>query len=192
MSRPTTFDHDTVLERAMLVFWANGYASTSIDDLVQKTKLLRGSIYNTFGDKHTLYIQALQRYGQKTLHQTETILNSSEPMVDKVRGLMMIIVDMTETERKRGSMVCNCIAEMVPHDPEVSAVVAVMVSDMKQVLESAMSHAQQEGDLGRAAKPKALARYLASSIQGLCITAKAGAPREELLDIVETTLVAFR
>lgn len=191
MPRPTAFDHDTVLERAMLVFWANGYASTSIDDLVEKTKLLRGSIYNSFGDKHALYIQALQRYGQKTLQQAEAILNSPEPVNDRVRNLMMVIVDMTEAEKKRGSMVCNCIAEMVPQDLEVSDVVAVMVSDMKQVIESALTRARQAGDLAKTVKPKALARYLSSSIQGLCITAKAGAPRDELLDIVETTLIAF-
>lgn len=191
MPRPTAFDHDTVLERAMLVFWMNGYANTSVDDLVEKTKLLRGSIYNSFGDKHALYIQALQRYGQKTLQQAEAILNSPEPVNDRVRNLMMVIVDMTEAEKKRGSMVCNCIAEMVPQDLEVSDVVAVMVSDMKQVIESALTRARQAGDLAKTVKPKTLARYLSSSIQGLCITAKAGAPRDELLDIVETTLIAF-
>ena len=67
MPRPTTFDPDKILDRAMLTFWTYGYASTSIDDLVKQTKLLRGSIYNTFGDKHALYIQTLKRYGQKSI-----------------------------------------------------------------------------------------------------------------------------
>ena len=191
MSRPTTFDHDKVLDRAMLAFWTYGYASTSIDDLVKQTKLLRGSLYNTFGDKRALYIQTLKRYGQKSIGQTQSILNSSKPVAKKMRDLLMVIVDMTEAEKKRGSMLCSCIEEVVPHDSEVAGVVTDIVDEMKQVIETTLVNAQKAGELSPTTDPRGLTRYLASSVQGLCITAKAGAPRDELMDIVNYTLVPF-
>lgn len=191
MPRPTAFDHDLVLDRAMLAFWTYGYANTSIDDLVKKTKLLRGSIYNTFGDKHALYIQTLKRYGQKSIGQTESVLNSSEPVAKKMRDLLMVVVDMTEAEKKRGSMLCSCIEEVVPHDPEVADVVTKIVNDMKQVIETTLIRAKQAGELKPSATPKALTRYITSCIQGLCVTAKAGAPLDELLDIVNVTMIPF-
>lgn len=191
MSRTTAFNHDLVLDRAMLAFWTYGYANTSIDDLVKKTKLLRGSIYNTFGDKRALYIQTLKRYGQKSLGQMENIMNSSESVTKKIRNLLMVIVDMTEAEKKRGSMICSCIEEVVPHDPEVADIVTEIVNEMKQVIETTLIHAKQAGELKSAANPKGLTRYIVSCIQGLCVTAKAGAPLDELLDIVNTTLVVF-
>jgi len=191
MPRPTTFDHDKVLDRAMLAFWTYGYASTSIDDLVRQTKLLRGSLYNTFGDKHALYIQSLKRYGQKSIGQTENVLNSSEPVAKKMRDLLMVIVDMTEAEKKRGSMLCSCIEEVVPHDPEVADVVTDIVDEMKQVIETTLVNAQKTGELSSTADPRGLTRYITSCIQGLCITAKAGAPRDELMDIVNFTLIPF-
>ena len=54
----------------MLLFWTQGYAGTSIQDLVEGTELLRGSLYHTFGDKRSLYIQTLRRYGHLALQQT--------------------------------------------------------------------------------------------------------------------------
>ena len=63
MPRPATFNAEVILERAMLLFWTQGYAGTSIQDLVEGTDLLRGSLYHAFGDKRSLYIQTLRRYG---------------------------------------------------------------------------------------------------------------------------------
>jgi TetR/AcrR family transcriptional regulator, transcriptional repressor for nem operon len=192
MPRPATFNAETVLERAMLLFWTHGYAGTSIQDLVEDTELLRGSLYHTFGDKRSLYIQTLRRYGQLALQQTLTFWNSEESLLGNIRAMLMVIVEMPDAEKRRGSMICNCIVEMVPHDPEIAKVVTDMLNEFKEVFQSYLERAKHTGELHADANTTALARYLVSSIQGLCVTAKAAAPREELLDIVEVTLSALR
>ncbi len=192
MPRPATFNAEAVLDRAMLLFWTQGYAGTSIQDLVEGTELLRGSIYHAFGGKRSLYIQTLRRYGRLALQQTFEVWNLEESVLNNVRAVLMLIVEMPEPEKRRGNMVCNCIVEVVPHDPEIAHVVEGILDEFKRMFQSLLERAQQMGALDAHTNTTALARYLVSSTQGLCVTAKGGASREELLDIVEVTLAAVR
>jgi TetR/AcrR family transcriptional repressor of nem operon len=192
MPRPATFDPDVVVDRAMLAFWTTGYAGTSVADLVESTELLRGSIYHAFGDKRSLYIQSLHRYGRLALQQFKTNWNEAESLIGNVRSMLMVIVDLPFADKQRGSLICNCIAEVVPHDPEIAQIVEGILSESKALIQSELERAKSTGELDAHVNTTALARYLASSVQGLCMTAKAGAPRDELLDIVEVTLAALR
>ena len=191
MPRPPEFNAETVLDQAMLLFWTQGYAGTSIQDLVEVTELLRGSLYHSFGDKRSLYIQTLRRYGHLALEQTFQVWNAEESVLSNVRAVLMLIVDMPQEEKRRGNMVCNCIVEVVPHDPEIATVVEGILEEFKRAFQSRLAEAQHAGRLDPRTNTIALARYLVSSTQGLCVTAKAGATREELLDIAEVTLSAL-
>jgi TetR/AcrR family transcriptional repressor of nem operon len=192
MPRPPGFDADVAIDRAMLLFWSKGYASTSVQELVEGTKLLRGSLYHAFGDKRSLYIHAMRRYGQMALQQARDQWDPTRSVYDNVRAGLRAIVELPESDKQRGSMLCNCIAEVVPHDPEIARIVAGILDDVKHFYHTMLLRAQHAGEFAPQVNTTALARYLVSSIQGLCTTAKAGAPRDELLDIVEVTLSALR
>ncbi|WP_246772684.1 TetR/AcrR family transcriptional regulator [Paenibacillus polymyxa] len=62
MSRSKEFDETEVLDKAMQLFWEQGYEKTSMTDLVKHMGIHRRSLYDTFGDKHTLFLMALDRY----------------------------------------------------------------------------------------------------------------------------------
>lgn len=64
MARTKAFEIDAVLDKAMRLFWTQGYEKTSMQDLVDNMGINRKSIYDTFGDKHTLFLKALARYDQ--------------------------------------------------------------------------------------------------------------------------------
>lgn len=57
MARSKEFDIDDVLLKAMTIFWQQGYEKTSMQDLVTGMGIHKRSMYDTFGDKHTLYIK---------------------------------------------------------------------------------------------------------------------------------------
>ena len=67
MVRPREFDRDEVLERAMSVFWSKGFTATSTSDLVEAMKIGRQSMYDSFGDKRALYLEALAQYQQQSV-----------------------------------------------------------------------------------------------------------------------------
>src|SRR5215472_5195084 len=60
--RPRSFDTEAAVERAMGAFWSRGYHATALPDLLRATKLSHGSLYAAFGDKHSLFLRALDRY----------------------------------------------------------------------------------------------------------------------------------
>jgi TetR/AcrR family transcriptional regulator, transcriptional repressor for nem operon len=145
MPRPYTFHHDAVLDQAMVLFWAQGYAQTSIQDIVDQTEVLRGSLYHTFGDKRALYIQVLQRYGQMAVHQLAEAWNANLSPRDNVRHVLMAIVDLPDGERQRGSLLCNAIVEVVPHEPEVAKTVEQITNACIQFFQVAFTQSQQRG-----------------------------------------------
>ncbi|HUN97092.1 MAG TPA: helix-turn-helix domain-containing protein, partial [Bradyrhizobium sp.] len=62
MARPREFDEAVALEAAVECFWRRGYVATSVRDLAEKMGISAPSLYNTYGDKHELFVQALERY----------------------------------------------------------------------------------------------------------------------------------
>src|SRR5437588_10770448 len=77
MARPKTFDRTEMLDRAMELFWYRGYEATSIHDLLEHLEISRQSLYDTFGDKHALFLEALKRYEEKGKASMVATLNGS-------------------------------------------------------------------------------------------------------------------
>src|SRR5215470_568193 len=84
--RPRSFDVDTAVERAMGVFWSRGYHATALPDLLRATKLSRGSLYAAFGDKHSLFLRALDRYIADGVRRMETELDPRRDPIDGLRA----------------------------------------------------------------------------------------------------------
>ncbi|MDH3970432.1 MAG: TetR/AcrR family transcriptional regulator, partial [Rhodospirillales bacterium] len=78
MARPKSFDREEVLERAMAVFWRKGYAATSVRDLVEATGLNPGSLYDTFDDKHGLFLESV------TLYRRTVVARRTGPLEDVI------------------------------------------------------------------------------------------------------------
>src|SRR5579875_3463820 len=74
--RPRSYDEQEVIERACILFWSRGYHATSVQDLVDDLALQRASLYNAFGDKHSLYLRALSHYVRENLEKLKTALRS--------------------------------------------------------------------------------------------------------------------
>ena len=62
MTRSKEFVESEVLLKAMHLFWEKGYEKSSLQDLVQHMGVHRRSMYDTFGDKHSLFMKTLELY----------------------------------------------------------------------------------------------------------------------------------
>ena len=92
MPRPKSFDPDTVLTKAMGVFWEKGYDAASISDLTAAMGINRFSLYDTFGDKHTLYLKALESYERSVVEPILEKINSIESL-DQLEGMFSGMID---------------------------------------------------------------------------------------------------
>lgn len=178
---------------ALLLFWRKGYAATSIEDLVDALHLSRSSLYDTFGDKRTLFLEALTFYSQTVLTNVGKLLQESPT---PLAGIEKIFDDLTvgttaETDAM-GCFMVNSIAELTPYDATVTDIAALYSESFQQLLAKSLARAAAQGEVSKAQPPEAMAAYVFNALQGLRIVMKAGATRAQVRAIREITLNSLR
>lgn len=189
MPRTKAFDPDVVLDRAVSLFWQRGYESVSVQDLVDHLGVSRSSLYQTFGDKQALYLAALDRYRQQGEGEVHLLRDAEHAPLGALRSFFQAIVDGSadDTER-RGCFLANAAVERGPTDADTAQRAQAALAGMQQTFERVLKRAQQRGDLPPERDPRALARFLASTVYGLRATARLGPPRAALQDVVDEAL----
>ncbi|MBM7775020.1 TetR/AcrR family transcriptional repressor of nem operon [Actinokineospora baliensis] len=191
MARPKAYDPERVLESAMQAFWSKGYLATSASDLVDSTGLGRGSLYNAYTGKKDLFHHTLRCYNDVWAARQEEFLAGGAAVRDRIRGLLMTVVDEECAEDgPRGCFAVNTALELADQDPEVRALVAAVFDRMAAALTNAVREGRASGELAGDDEPEAVALYVLNSMYGLRVLGKT-MPRESLVGVVEMTLRAL-
>jgi TetR/AcrR family transcriptional repressor of nem operon len=192
VARPKEFEHDVVLDRAMQVFWSRGYEATSIQHLVDRMGIQRGSLYATFGDKRALFFAAIDRYDRVVTAKLLAALDGPASGKDAIRAFFRLKVELAlEPRRPRGCLVTNSAAELASRDRGTSTRVGAVLAKIEAAFHRAVVRAQKAGEIDGARDARALARFLISSAQGLSVMAKTIPERAVLEDIVGVVLSAL-
>ena len=131
--RPRSFDEDAAVERAMAVFWSRGYHATALPDLLRATKLSRGSLYAAFGDKHSLFLRALDRYIADAVARLNIELDPRKDPVDGLRSYLAGYVDRTRgSHGRRGCLVIATAMELAGRDSDVNRRIASFFKVMER------------------------------------------------------------
>ena len=189
MARHKEFDRDEALQKAMEVFWARGYEGTSIQRLVGHMGINRQSLYDTFGDKHALYLQSLDRYCQLESRKAIELLENSASVKKAVRQLFADVVEGALCDKqRRGCFAGNAMSELAGRCKATAARTGSNVKAMEGAFYRALLRGKKEGELKTVREPRAVARFLYSSLQGLVLMSKATPDRRTLEDVVKITL----
>jgi TetR/AcrR family transcriptional regulator, transcriptional repressor for nem operon len=181
MARPRKFVESDVLTAARDQFWSTGYAATSVDDLTAATGLGKGSLYGAFGDKHALFIRALDEYSSGALADVRSDLREPDTsrggpdayqrLTGHVRGMAAIIA---ADSRRRGCMIAKSAAELASTDPDVARAVHGSLSAWRTELVDCLTAAQREGAVDPGSDAQSLATMLLAVLRGLEALGKAG------------------
>ncbi|MCT9108898.1 TetR/AcrR family transcriptional regulator [Streptomyces mirabilis] len=189
MARPRQFDEEEVVRAAREQFWSVGYNGTSIDDLSAVTGLGRGSLYGAFGDKHALFLRALDSYNSDALEAWRSALGGpgpALPMLERhVRDVAEGIIGDVE---RRGCMMAKIAAELSAVDEGVAERIAEVVRGLHGALRGCIARAQAEGSLDADADAGSLAGLLLAVLRGLEALGKAGATPEVVNGAAEQAL----
>ncbi|MEU6505046.1 TetR family transcriptional regulator [Streptomyces sp. NPDC046942] len=190
MARTKEFDPDAALQAALELFWRRGYEATSMADLVEHLGIGRASLYATFGNKHELYVRALDRYGQIQNPLLTQELSQPGPVLPAVRAVVRRFAAEATAEptREQGCLVTNTAVELAPHDPAAARRVAHSWDHMETLLHSALTRAQAQGELPENRDPLTLARMLLVLLQGLRVAGKASTDPARVRDAAEQAL----
>ncbi|NIW25596.1 MAG: TetR family transcriptional regulator, partial [Gammaproteobacteria bacterium] len=169
---PREFDVDEALEAAMDAFWAKGYEATSLTDLMAATGLHKGSLYQAFGDKHSLFLESLKRYLSQMRQTEHAEFAKADTPAEGLRRVAHSLVDLVDddSDPPRGCMAVNALVEMAPHDPDVQAILSDHVGRMRATIEEAIAQAQADGDIDDSRPPSLLAGMLMTFVSGLGTT----------------------
>ncbi|MDQ3377177.1 MAG: TetR/AcrR family transcriptional regulator [Actinomycetota bacterium] len=191
MPRTKQFEPQEALDAAMHLFWRKGYGATSMRDLLDAMCIGRGSFYDTFGDKHALFLAALDRFEEARTSWFDEALEGSG--LDGIEEVFRRTVDgLVGFEPRRGCFLANTAVELAPHDAEAAARISRYVRRTEEAFTGALVRAQGAGEIPAEGDPKVLARFLVSNLHGLRVLARAGSDRRTLEDAARVALRALR
>ncbi|WP_210577615.1 TetR/AcrR family transcriptional regulator [Streptomyces sp. GESEQ-4] len=188
IGRPRGFDADAALERAMRVFWEQGYEGASLTDLTSAMGITRTSMYAAFGNKEDLFRKALERYTEGPASYAARALR--EPTARQV-ATAFLNGSVRATTRPGGPTGCLGVqGSLAAGDPGRGARDDLIAwrNEHTSLLRDRFQQAVDEGDLPPGTDPGLLARYLMTVGNGIAVQAAGGAPRDELQHVADMAL----
>jgi len=173
MARTKDFDENEVLTKAIQLFWHKGYNATSMQDLVDTLGISRSSLYDTYIDKHTLFLKALESYQIAGKAKINEIVAQSISAKETVVKLMeLATTDLVGGKQQRGCFMVNAGVEVAPHDQDVSNLVCQNEQQMEAAFFQVIKKGQQSGEIKNAEDALVLAKFIFHVVKGMQVTAK--------------------
>jgi AcrR family transcriptional regulator len=180
MARPREFERELALERATRLFWSKGYAATSTEDLLAAMKIGRQSLYNSFGDKYALYLEALDRYQRAAMSGHLRRLKAPASPLAGIESLLLGLIAMDDGQRAMGCMGVGAVSEFGSADSTLAGLRANVEPILFSALVERLREGQTAGEIDAEMNPQTAARFLQMTMTGLQLAARGGASAKAL------------
>jgi len=192
MVRPREFDADVVTDRALDLFWREGYECASLSALERETGVGRKGLYNTFGSKQGLFLESLNRYVERASELVLAPLESAGAGRATIAHVLGLLASQEgQLKENRGCLICLTAESEVTQTEEVLQFVHGYFQRLRQGFVNALGSAQTGGDLGAEKDPDVLADFLVGTVMGLSAMARAGRPRTQIMHYIDTALATL-
>ncbi|OLT26855.1 TetR family transcriptional regulator [Actinomadura sp. CNU-125] len=186
--RPRAFDVEERLDRALDVFWRQGYEGTALSDLTEAMGINRPSLYAAYGNKEALFRKVLDRYTEGPAGYVRAALD--EPTARAVaEAILKGAIDVT-TSGPGGCLLVQGALVTGRQNEAARREIESRRLQSEKMLAGRFERARAEGDLPPGTDTAALARYVWSVSYGLSVQAAGGTSREDLLQVAGTALQA--
>ncbi len=189
MGRSKEFEEREVLRKAMELFLKQGYEGTSMNDLINHMGIHKKSLYDTFGDKHSLFMKVLDLFGE---HMQDTLMSEvlKEGTAKQSIKLLFdrVIEGIWNVEEHWGCLFVNSSVELSLRDDEVKERAGKAFDQTEHFLTNLIQKGQQEGDISCDTKAEVLAEYLHNTLLGLRVLIRNSTCKEKLHRIADFSL----
>jgi len=184
--RPREFDIDRALEAATQQFWAVGYEATSLQDLLKSMGLSKSSLYQTFGNKHELFIRCLDHYQQSMVDKLNEQLDSSDSVKQFIGNFLEgVIAEAKNSSGRKGCLLVNTANELSQRDADIAKAVTDGTVNVAKLFQQAIELGKQKKEINVDTSTEHLVSYLITSISGLRTMVKAGAETSTLKPVTD-------
>jgi TetR/AcrR family transcriptional regulator, transcriptional repressor for nem operon len=192
MARTKDFDENEVLNKAIELFWRKGYNGTSMQDLVDGLGISRSSLYDTYTDKHTLYVKALESYQSAGACKIQAIINNAASAKETIKQLLELATgELLVDQQHKGCFMVNAEVETAPHDSEVNDLVCKNEQQMEQAFFEVIQKGKDNGEIKNQQDARALARFIFNAVKGMRVTGKSTTDKSVFDDIISLTVSAL-
>lgn len=189
MGRMRQFDKDKALAAAMHLFWARGYSATSIQDLEQATGLKRSSIYNTFGNKRTIFQKCLALYRLQVEELLTTTMAEAPTCREALARWLSAVIAMHFSEQTPGGcLMVLSVLEGGQHDEQTREMAAALFYQERDMVQARLQKGVAQGELPPDFDCRAGAGAITAASSGIVVLAMANYPRQALEEISHATL----
>jgi len=182
------FDCEVALSKAMDVFWARGFEAASLSELLEQMGVGRKSLYDTFGNKRSLFIKALEHYACTQIKSMrEQLLAPGSPLTNLER-VLQDLVQVHSQPGSKGCMLGTNIADFDTSEAEVASLLRHYLQQTEDAYYMVISRAQKAGEISSTANPRDLARMLLCTTQGMALLGRVQENETLLQGTVEATI----
>ncbi|MGH1592326.1 TetR/AcrR family transcriptional regulator (plasmid) [Methylobacterium phyllosphaerae] len=187
------FNRDDVLDKAMQLFWSRGYSATSMQDLVDVMGINRGSLYATFGDKHTLFLAALRMFDEQVRARLLSNLTAEFSPREAICQLFQLFQrEAALPQGIRGCLLTNTALELAAHDAEVATIVAESQRQIEDFFQSRIEAGREVGEIPAGRPASELSKGLLASLLGLMVLIRSRPDPVLLGSVVDEALSRIR
>lgn len=190
MPRPKSYEPDDVLNKAMRLFWSEGYETTSIPKLEKHLGINRFGIYNTFSSKHELFVRALDLYTGSLLELLVEPLETGTEGVKDLRAFAAGFVKFFLSQNlSRGCLLCNSATELGNRDEAVAKHVTAYFDRVESAVSDCLLRARELGELnGDDSALKSRAKLARLTLQGILVDLRLGRSKNETRRALEALI----
>lgn len=187
MGRSREFDEKAALFRAMELFWKQGYEKTSLNDLVEYMGVHRKSLYDTFGDKHTLFLKTVDCYSEFIKAKLETEILRAKTAKQAIYFIFDFIAEKSGDE-SLGCFFVNAATELAPRDEELAKKTEEAFVETEKLITDIIRKGQQSGEFSTVYDAAVLAESLHNTLIGIRVLARTSVSKEKLHRIARFSL----
>jgi len=189
--RPRTFDKAQALDTAMRMFWQHGYEGASVAALAAQIGVTVPSLYLAFGNKQSLFMQAVDHYGRYNGRLYDKAFARSSAREVAMEILLGEVALVAGRGTPDGCLMVQGALATSPDSEPVRQAMARLRRDAESAVAARFERARAQGELPPGWDPQSLAAYVMTVAAGLAVQAKTGWPRKRLLQAAEMAMLIW-
>ena len=187
MGRPVEFDRPTAVNRALALFWRQGFQATSLADLLPAMGISRSSFYAAFGDKRSFFIECLDLWAARTLQLLNDQRNGLPPIDALQKFFERSVAEALGPKVNWGCMLVNTVLEMSGVDDELATRASTHMADMERIFQDSLQDAG-----ATPAQAEKMAAMLMLFNEGIRVSSRRRLPEAQQLQSISTTFGLVR
>ncbi|MHA6481692.1 TetR/AcrR family transcriptional regulator [Paenibacillus sp. strain BS8-2] len=187
MARSKEFEENVVLDKAMRLFWEQGYEKTSMTDLVEHMGIHRRSLYDTFGDKRQLFLKALDRFVHTNNVSLAAGVKRSKTATEALQFIFNSIIN-GEEDSPPGCLMVNSAVELAVRDTDVDTKTTETFVASEQLLKEIIVWGQRDGEFTSDYDAEELAEYVHIVWVGIRVMARTSVAKEKLFRTAQVSI----